>query len=134
MAVATSENKKPLAYDCDKCIAYCCSVYERVQVTQRDVLRIARHFRLTPEAAKQRFTKKFEGETILRRKFDPLFGRSCTFLDKQTRKCTIYDARPQTCRIFPEAPRCAYFDLLEFEREQQQDPDVIPIVKVTFKD
>lgn len=134
MGLPTTDLQEPPAYDCDKCIAYCCSVYDRVQVTQRDVLRLAKHFHLTPERASQRFTKSYGKERILRRKSDRLFGQACMFLDQDTRKCTIYHARPQTCREFPEAPRCAYYDLLEFEREQQNDPDVIPIVKVTFKD
>ncbi len=133
MSVAQSEVKKPLTYDCDKCIAYCCSIYDRVQVNQRDVLRLAKHFRVTPEVATQRFTKTYEKERILRRKADRLFGQACMFLDQETRKCTIYEARPGTCREFPAAERCAYYDLLEFEREQQADPDVIPIVKITFK-
>ena len=124
---------KALKYDCDKCIAYCCSIYDRVQVTPRDVRRLAAHFRLAPEVASQRFTKVFGKERILRRKADRLFGQACTFLDQDTRKCTIYNARPLTCREFPTTSRCAYYDLLEFEREQQNDPDVMPLVKITFK-
>ena len=35
-------NVKPRSYyDCVDCPAYCCSVYERVQVTPRDVRRLA---------------------------------------------------------------------------------------------
>jgi uncharacterized protein len=134
MGVAPSESQEPRPYDCDKCIAYCCSIYDRVQVNQRDVLRLAKHFRVTPEVASKRFTKIFQGERILRRKADRLFGQACMFLDQETRKCTIYDARPQTCRVFPEATRCAYYDLMEFERDQQNDPDVLPIVKITFRE
>ena len=103
-------------------------------MNQRDIRRLAAHFRVTPEVATQRYTKTFRGERILRRKADRLFGQACVFLNQDTRKCTIYHARPGTCRQFPEATRCAYFDLLEFEREQQNDPDVIPIVKITFKE
>src|SRR5256885_8235859 len=38
---------KPLTlsyYNCSKCPAYCCSIYERVQVTKRDIRRLANHF------------------------------------------------------------------------------------------
>jgi Fe-S-cluster containining protein len=125
---------KALKYDCDKCVAYCCSIYDRVQVTPRDVRRLASHFRVTPEVATERFTKVYNNERILRRKADRLFGQACMFLDQETRKCTIYNARPSTCREFPTTTRCAYYDLIEFEREQQDDPDVIPLVKITFKD
>ncbi len=128
---ATSANG--LKYDCDKCIAYCCSIYDRVQLTPRDIRRLAAHFRVLPEVATARFTKLNGKERILRRKADRLFGQACTFLDQDTRKCTIYDARPLVCREFPTTSRCAYYDLLEFERDQQGDPDVIPLVKITFK-
>jgi len=124
---------KTLKYDCDKCIAYCCSIYDRVQVNPRDIRRLATHFRVEPEVASQRFTKLFGKERILRRKADRLFGQACTFLDQDTRKCTVYNARPLTCREFPTTSRCAYYDLIEFEREQQNDPDVMPLVKITFK-
>ena len=134
MGVTAAKIEEPRPYDCDKCIAYCCSIYDRVQVNQRDVSQIAKHFRVTPEVATRRFTKLYGKERILRRKADLIFGQACMFLDQNTRKCTIYDARPQTCRTFPEAPRCGYYDLLEFEREQQKDPDVIPVVKITFRD
>jgi uncharacterized protein len=120
------------SYDCIKCPAYCCSVYERVQVTPRDINRLARHFGLTPEVASQRFTKLFGKERVLRRKSDPLLGESCGFLNPETRGCTIYNARPAVCREFPTTARCAYYDLLKFERNQQDDPNVIPLVKITF--
>jgi Fe-S-cluster containining protein len=121
-----------LKYDCDKCVAYCCSIYERVQVTPRDVRRLASHFGVTPEVASARYTKLFGKERILRRRADRLFGQACMFLNQETRKCTIYHARPGTCREFPTTARCAYFDLIEFEREQQNDPEVVPLVKITF--
>jgi len=133
MGIAPVTGYKALKYDCDKCVAYCCSIYERVQVTPRDIRRLAAHFSVLPEVASQRFTKLFGEERILRRKADRLFGQACMFLNQETRKCTIYHARPAVCREFPDASRCAYFDLIEFERKQQDDPDVIPLVKITFK-
>lgn len=127
-------NKPPLKYDCDKCVAYCCSIYERVQVTPKDVRRLAAHFEVTPEVAALRFTKLNGKERILRRRADRLFGQACMFLNQDTRKCTIYDGRPDVCREFPDDTRCAYFDLIEWERKQQDDPDVIPLVKITFRE
>ena len=133
MGQTTTSGTKALKYDCDKCVAYCCSIYDRVQVTPRDIRRLANYFRVLPEVATQRFTKLWGKERILRRKADRMFGQACMFLDQETRKCTIYHARPLTCREFPTTTRCAYYDLIEFEREQQDDPDVIPLVKITFK-
>lgn len=133
MGLTPATGSKALKYDCDKCIAYCCSIYDRVQVTQRDIRRLAAHFRILPEVATERFTKVWGKERILRRKADRLFGQACMFLNQETRKCTVYDARPAVCHEFPTTSRCAYYDLLEFERTQQDDPDVIPLVKITFK-
>jgi Fe-S-cluster containining protein len=133
MGLTSTNGSKALKYDCDNCVAYCCSIYDRVQVTPRDIKRLAAHFRILPEIATERFTKVFRKQRILRRKADLLFGQACTFLDQKTRKCTIYNARPLVCREFPDTARCAYYDLLEWEREQQGDQDVIPLVKITFR-
>jgi Fe-S-cluster containining protein len=72
-------------------------------------------------------------ERVLRQKKDVIFEESCVFLDPVTRGCTIYDGRPKTCREFPARSRCSYYDMLEFEREQQDDPDVVPLVQITFR-
>jgi Fe-S-cluster containining protein len=120
-------------YDCDKCPAYCCSIYDRVQVTPRDIKRLATHFGVDVETARKKFTRTWQGEQILRRKADPIFGKACKFLDPATRKCTIYFARPLVCREFPARSRCAYYDLLTFERIQQGDDTVVPLVQITFR-
>jgi uncharacterized protein len=124
---------KPGYYDCSKCPAYCCSIYDRVQVTRRDIKRLAKHFGLDDEIAQKRFTTTWQGEQILRRKADPIFGKACRFLDPGTRRCTIYDARPLVCREFPDHERCAYYDLLEFEKVQQGDDTVVPLVQISFR-
>jgi uncharacterized protein len=134
MGLTPGNGLKLAKYDCDKCVAYCCSIYDRVQVTARDIKRLALYFGVSPEVATTRYTKVWEKERILRRRADRLFGQACMFLNQDTRKCTIYNARPGTCREFPTTSRCAYYDLIEFEREQQNDPDVIPLVKITFAD
>jgi Fe-S-cluster containining protein len=120
-------------YDCTDCPAYCCAIYERVQVTPRDIRRLAKHFGITEEQATLRFTKMYAKERVLRRKADPLFGQACQFLNPETRGCTIYHARPSVCREYPDTIRCAYYDLLKFERKQQDDMNVVPLVRITFK-
>ena len=120
-------------YNCSKCPAYCCSIYERVQVNKRDLKRLAKHFNVDVQTALDRFTTNYDGERILRRKADPIFGKACKFLNPETRKCTIYDARPEVCRDFPARARCAYYDLLQFERVQQGDDTVVPLVQITFR-
>jgi Fe-S-cluster containining protein len=120
-------------YNCSKCPAYCCSIYERVQVTRRDIRRLAKYFDVDYETAQRRFTTTWQGEQILRRKADPIFGKACKFLDPVTRRCTIYEGRPAVCREFPARARCAYHDLLVFERSQQGDDTVLPLVQITFR-
>ena len=112
-------------YDCLKCPAYCCS-YERIDVTKRDVERLARHFGLTPQAAELKFTKVIEGHIALRHQKDQIFGSICQFIDKETRRCSVYEARPTVCRTYPEEPHCGYYSFLSWEREHQDDPDFIP--------
>ena len=130
--MATTETERSY-YDCTKCPAYCCSIYERVQVTKSDIKSLAVHFGVDVETAQRRFTTTWKGERLLRRKADPIFGKACKFLDPATRQCTIYDARPLVCRNFPDRVRCAYYDLLQFERIQQGDDTVVPLVQITFR-
>lgn len=132
--MSTSSNSFPTTYDCNKCPAYCCSIYDRVQVTKRDINRLAKHFGVSFEIAQQRFTRVYNNERVLRRKADPIFGQACRFLNPETRKCGIYHARPAVCHEFPTTRRCAYYDLIQFERTQQDDPDVVPLVKITFRE
>ena len=129
--MTTTETERSY-YDCTRCPAYCCSIYERVQVTKSDLRRLAAHFGVDLETAQRRFTTTWQGEQILRRKADPIFGKACKFLDPATRQCTVYDARPLVCRNFPDRVRCAYYDLLQFERIQQGDDTVLPLVQITF--
>lgn len=115
-------------YDCLKCPAYCCS-YERIEVTKRDINRLAKHFQVDPETAKRRFTKLREGEQVLRHQKDKIYGSVCMFLDTKTRRCTIYDARPGVCHEYPDQPRCGYYDFLSWERAFQEDEDFVPLEK-----
>ncbi|HSQ24930.1 MAG TPA: YkgJ family cysteine cluster protein [Pyrinomonadaceae bacterium] len=130
---SSAKTVQPGYYNCSKCPAYCCSIYERVQVTKRDINRLAKYFGVDFETAQRRFTTTWQGEQILRRKADPIFGKACKFLNPETRQCTVYDGRPQVCREFPARSRCAYYDLLQFERSQQGDETVVPLVQITFR-
>ena len=130
---AIAKTVQPSYYNCSKCPAYCCSIYERVQVTKRDINRLANYFGVDVETAQRRFTTTWQGEHILKRKADPIFGKACKFLDPATRRCTIYEGRPSVCREFPDRTRCAYYDLLTFERSQQGDETVLPLVQITFR-
>ena len=67
-------------FNCLKCPAYCCS-YDRIEVTKRDVRRLARHFGLTYEQAEKRFTKIAYGDRVLRHQKDHIFKSVCQFLE-----------------------------------------------------
>jgi Fe-S-cluster containining protein len=136
MGKKVTDEQPRVYFDCSKCPAFCCSVYERVQVTKRDINRLARYFEVTAEAAEKRYTKidRSSGERVLRRKADVIFEQACMFLNQETRGCSIYHARPKVCREYPDRTRCAYYDLLKFERQQQDDPDVLPLVQITFRE
>ncbi|HUQ32079.1 MAG TPA: YkgJ family cysteine cluster protein [Pyrinomonadaceae bacterium] len=136
MTKKITDEQPRVYFDCSKCPAYCCSVYERVQVSKRDLSRLAKYFSLTPEQAARRYTKidKSTGERVLRRKKDVIFKETCMFLDQETRGCTIYHARPGVCRQYPDRSRCSYYDLLRFERIQQDDDTVLPLIQITFRE
>ncbi len=116
------------SYSCKKCPAYCCS-YPEIEVTQRDVQRLAKHFGLEFAEADERFTKIEPKEKVrlLRHKKDTVFATVCMFLDQEKRRCTIYEARPGVCREYPDTVRCGYYDFLKFERAHQDDPDFIAL-------
>jgi uncharacterized protein len=84
--------------DCTQC-ANCCKV-ATVQVSERDVERLARHLRIRVEQFLAGYTAESEEEgRILRR--DRTDG--CVFLNG--RDCTVYEARPDTCQRFPHLVR-----------------------------
>ena len=115
-------------YHCDKCPAFCCT-YSEIEVTARDIERLARRFSLTAAQAEERFTKPdAKGKVrILRHRKDKVFDSTCMFLDQDKRRCTVYEARPGVCRKYPDSSRCGYYDFLRFEREQQGDPDLVAL-------
>jgi hypothetical protein len=94
-------------------------------LTKRDVERLAKHFDLTFEQARKKFTKKDpEAEYAMRRKKDEIFGGICQFFDTEKRCCTVYEARPGICRSYPGG-RCGYYDFLSHERRAQDDPEFV---------
>lgn len=126
--MSTDRPPVALSYDCLKCPAYCCS-YDRIEVTERDLKRLARRFGLELETARKRFTKIREKEQVLRHQKDKIYGSVCMFLDVKKRRCTIYEDRPGVCHEYPDRQRCGYYDFLSWEREFQEDEEFIPLEK-----
>ena len=119
---------KSTKYSCSKCPAYCCS-YPEIEVTSRDIERLAKHFGVSYRVAEDRFTKYDAKQkiTLLRHREDKIFDSVCTMLDQKTRRCTVYHARPAVCRGYPDSPRCGYYEFLKFERTHQGDDKFIAL-------
>ncbi len=115
-------------YSCSKCPGYCCS-YPEIEVTPRDIERLAKHFGISYAAAEERLTKYDPKEKVrlLRHHKDEHFGTVCVMFDRKARRCTVYEARPSVCRSYPDSPRCGYYEFLKFERAHQDDPDFIAV-------
>jgi hypothetical protein len=84
--------------DCTQC-ANCCRV-ATTKISERDVERLARYFRMTPaDFLAEYTTESAEEGTILRRTEEA----GCVFLEGN--ECTVYEARPETCQRFPHVVR-----------------------------
>jgi hypothetical protein len=112
-------------FDCAKCPGYCCT-YDHIPVTRRDIVRLAAHFGVTEEAARERYTKPVDKGRGLRHRHDHVYRTACMFLDPAKRRCTVYESRPTVCRSYPDGPKCGYYDFLKFERDFQDDETFVP--------
>jgi uncharacterized protein len=81
------------AIDCRQC-AECCRVTE-VEISDRDVERLAKHLRISKEKFLQEYSQTGEdGDRILWRS-----EAGCVFLAGND--CMVYEARPADCERFP---------------------------------
>jgi len=128
-------SKSKVNYDCSKCPGYCCT-YPRIVVTKKDIARLAKHFGVSEEVARERYTRQYVFESddpaervderILKHRKDHIYKSACMFLDPEARRCTIYEGRPSVCREFPNGKTCGYYGFLKFERKHQDDKTFIP--------
>ncbi len=84
--------------DCTEC-ANCCRV-ATVQVSERDVERLAKFLRLKRDRVVEDFVVESEEEGFILRR-DEKSG--CVFLNGKD--CTVYEARPDICQRFPHLVR-----------------------------
>ena len=84
--------------DCTAC-ANCCRV-ATARVTERDIDRLARHFRVSPRRILDDFCQEGGEEGVILKRSEPA---GCVFLDGNA--CTVYEARPESCQRFPHLVR-----------------------------
>jgi Fe-S-cluster containining protein len=120
-------------YNCFNCNAMCCSLYERVAVSGDDIRRLCEHFGLSRRAFLRAYTHRSGPEILLNRVSDDLLEQTCIFLNQETRLCGVHQARPEVCQVWPPpetSGRCVYYDVLQFERSFQADPNLVIKVEV----
>jgi len=86
--------------DCLQC-ANCCRV-ATAKVTERDVDRLARHFRVKPQRILADYVVESEEEGFILKRRE---SGECVFLEGND--CTVYEARPETCQRYPHLVRGA---------------------------
>jgi Fe-S-cluster containining protein len=122
-------HNRSVSFDCTKCPGYCCS-HERIEVTDHDIERLAKHFGIGVRTARRRFTYRYvtkdHDERILRHHKDTVYKSVCRFFDRDLRRCTVYAARPNVCRKYPYGNTCGYYGFLRFERTFHDDPEFVP--------
>jgi Fe-S-cluster containining protein len=84
--------------DCLQC-ANCCRV-ATAKVTERDVDRLARHFRVKPQRILADYVVESEEEGFILKRRE---SGECVFLEGN--ECTVYEARPETCQRYPHLVR-----------------------------
>lgn len=82
--------------DCLDC-AICCKTTGPL-FTDKDIVRIAKHLRLTPQQFIEKYLRIDEDKDYVLQKVP------CVFLDDQN-YCTIYEERPKACREYPHTDR-----------------------------
>jgi Fe-S-cluster containining protein len=84
--------------DCTQC-ANCCRV-ATARVTERDVHRLARHFRVKEERIMADYVVASDDESFILRRHE---NGACVFLSGNL--CTVYEARPEVCQRYPHLVR-----------------------------
>lgn len=90
--------------DCLLC-ANCCKTTGPL-FTDRDIERIAKHFRMKPQKFIQSYLRMDEENDYV------LKSVPCTFLGEDN-YCSIYDVRPKACREFPHTDRKKFHQITD---------------------
>lgn len=89
--------------DCLTC-ANCCKTSSPI-FTEKDVSRIAKHFRMKEVNFISQYLQRDEEDFMV------LQQAPCSFLDENDNSCTIYDVRPKACAEYPHTNRRKFIQL-----------------------
>jgi len=95
--------------DCLSC-ANCCKTMTPTYSAQ-DVNRIAKHFKITPEAFRKKWLKKDRAGDLVNKTMP------CQFLDLKTNMCAIYLVRPADCSGFPHLTKRKFSDYIHVHKQ-----------------
>lgn len=111
--------------DCLSC-ANCCKTTSPI-IIDKDVERMAKHFKMKPAAFIQKYLQKDEDD-------DYIFQETpCPFLMPDN-YCMIYEFRPRACREFPHTNRRRFHQILKLsQRNTLICPAVMKIVEALKK-
>jgi len=117
-----------MSYSCSKCPGYCCS-YPEIEVTPRDIERLAKHFGVGYREAEERYTKYDAKEKVqlLRHRKDKVFESTCMLFDHG--EAPLHRVRV-AAGCLPRLPRQQPLRLLrvpEVRARHQDDKDFIAL-------
>lgn len=96
--------------DCLSC-ANCCKTMTPT-FNAADLKRISSHFKMTPQAFKDKWLKYDKSEGDWQNKTEP-----CQFLNLNDNKCSIYEIRPADCAGFPHLPKKKMVDYMHVHKQ-----------------
>jgi Fe-S-cluster containining protein len=108
--------------DCLQC-ANCCKTTGPL-LTQKDIERIARHFRVKPGVFVEKYLQIDEDSDYVFK------SMPCSFLGDDN-YCDIYDVRPKACREYPHTDRTNQQGILNLTRKNAL---ICPAVALIFKE
>lgn len=107
--------------DCLTC-ANCCKTTSP-GMTERDVAKLAKHFRVKPSKLVDQYMHRDEdGEYVFK-------GAPCPFLAADN-YCSVYDSRPLACREYPHTNRKKFYQVLDLSLK---NTEVCPAVVQVFE-
>ena len=96
--------------DCLTC-ANCCKTMTPTY-TKQDIIRIATHFKQTPQQFKDQWLMYDKKDGDWQNKKQP-----CQFLNLKDNKCSIYAIRPLDCSGFPHLPKKRMVDYMHVHKQ-----------------